>query len=309
MGQRATEDNGQAGESGLFVRGWRRLDAATGGIAGDVADSVFNAHSGQAAAGVTFYVMLALVPALVVFVSVYGLIADPASIREHVGLLAGFVPPSALELVTDQLERIISTRRDALGLSVVGSALFSLWSANNGMRALFSAINQAYGDTEARGFLRLLGVSFVFTICAILFGTLIVNVLVAVPIVLSVFGLESVPGYIGAIGSPLLLFIVINIAITMLYRWGPNRSRRSLRWLSAGSAIATLAWMVASATFVFYLANFANFGATYGSLGTILGVMMWIYVSAYVVIIGAELNARLERRFARLHTGTRQSAP
>lgn len=299
----------QAAKAGLLKRGWQRLDQATGGLAGDVVASIGNANSGRAAAGVTFYIVLAIFPALAVFVSVYGLVADPTRIREHVDLLEGFVPPSALELITGELQRINATRRETLSLSLIGSALFSLWSANNGMRALFSAINDVYGDIEARSFLRLLGVSFFFTICAILFGSFIVNVLVAVPVVLSVFGLESVPGYIGAIGSPLLLFIIVNIAITVLYRWGPNRSRRSLRWLSPGSAIATLAWMTASAAFAFYLANFANYGAAYGSLGTVIGVMMWIYVSTYVVIIGAELNARLERRLGLGHGPRGKTAP
>ncbi|MCB1476494.1 MAG: YihY/virulence factor BrkB family protein [Rhodobiaceae bacterium] len=298
-----------AADAGFLQRGWQRLNRATAGMAGDVVASIANPDSGRAAAGVTFYIVLAIFPALAVFVSVYGLVADPTRIRDHVDLLQGFVPPSALDLITGELQRINATQRETLSLSLVGSALFSLWSANNGMRALFSAINDVYGDIEARSFLRLLGVSLFFTICAVLFGSLIVNILVAVPIVLSVFGLESVPGYIGAIGSPLLLFIVVNIAITVLYRWGPNRSRRTLRWLSPGSAIATLAWMTASAAFAFYLANFANYGAAYGSLGTVIGVMMWFYVSTYVIIIGAELNARLERRFAFDHARRRETAP
>lgn len=304
-----TADRKEDGARGPLRGLWRRADAATGGVAGDILRSAANVESGRSAAAVTFYLFLAIFPALAVFVSFYGLVADPMMIRDHVGLLEGFAPPEALDLISNELRRINATRARTLGISLLVSILFSLWSANNGMRALLTAISGAYGDREERGFFALLGLSLLFTIGAVLFGTLVLNILVAMLFVLRMFGLERLPDHAATLGPPAFLFLSVNIAVAALYRWGPNRPRPRLRWFSAGSVTATLAWMTTSAAFVFYLSNFANFGAAYGSLGAVIGVMMWMYVSIYVVIVGAELNARLERRTAAGRAVRRKAAP
>lgn len=278
--------------SEIPARGW--LD-----IAARIWQHLLADRAGLAAAAVTFYLFLAIVPALAILVSVYGLYTDPSAIEDQVNLLTGFLPQAGLDLIHRELERITGARTGTLSLSLIVSFLISLWSANNAVRALFQAMNVAYKEQEKRNFFSLLGLSLSFTFSAVFVAIFVINLVVVAPIALSFFGLSSTPAFLGAVASPLLLFVIVNIAIASLYRWGPSRKPAKWRWITWGSFLASLAWMAVAAGFAGYLANWANYGATYGSLGTIIGLMFWIYFSAYVVIVGAEIDAEIEHQTSR----------
>ncbi len=273
------------------IRGWKDILAR-------MRDAVTEDRIGTIAAGTTFFVLLALFPALGALVSLYGLVADPATIHRHVNDLRGFVPDAVLELVAGELDRL-SRREGSLGLGFAAGLLFALWSANNGMKALFAALNVAYEETEKRGFLRLLAVSMAFTLGALVFFALVLNVVIGVPLVLAFLPLGPVGELVVAVLPPVVLFGVAILALAVLYRYGPSRAPARWRWITPGSIAAATVWVAGSALFSFYLASIADYSATYGSLAAAVGAMMWIYISLWIVLAGAELNAEIEHQTAR----------
>jgi len=259
-----------------------------------------------AAAAVAFYAILSLVPAIGLTVSVYGAYTDPATIADHIDLLRGFFPGGGLDLVRAELDRITGARDSTLSISILVTLGLSLWGASAAVRALFKAMNVAYGEEENRNFFQLIGLTLAFTAAAIVGAVVVVNMVVAVPVITSLFGFGSLQGILSAAISPLLMFLISNLAIAALYRWGPCRRPARWRWITAGSLFASIVWMVAASGFAFYLANWSNYNATYGSLGTIIGLMMWFFISAFIVILGAELNAEIELQTMRDSTTGRE---
>lgn len=251
------------------------------------------------AAGVTFYVLLALFPALTSLVSIYGLISDPAAIGEQINLLTAVMPSQSLQLVAEQLQAITSQKASSLGIGFVVGLLIALWSARNGIAALIEAMNIAYDEEEKRGIVRLTLLSLGFTIGGLLVTAVLIAAIGVMPAILAVvpFGqwLESIARFVR---WPVLL-LLIGAGITLLYRYGPDRNPPKLRWLTWGAAFSTLSWLPASLLFSFYIDNFANYNATYGAMGALIGFMLWIWVSTIIIIVGAELNAELEHQTAR----------
>ncbi|TKA96599.1 YihY/virulence factor BrkB family protein [Cereibacter changlensis] len=251
------------------------------------------------AAGVTFYLLLALFPALAAFVSLYGLFADPASISEQVAALRGVLPAEAMTMLTDQLNTLAAGGRSSLTWGFFLSFGVAFWSANNGMKSIIEAMNIAHEQRETRSFLRVTLLSFSFTLGAMTLGILMILAVGVVPAVLAVLKL-------GGIGAALLwllrwplLLLVAAMAMTLLYRYAPDREPPEWRWVTWGSGIATLVWLLGSVAFTIYLENFANYGATYGSLGALIGLLLWIWVATIILIIGAEINAEMEHQTAR----------
>jgi membrane protein len=251
------------------------------------------------AAGVTFYVILAIFPALAAFVSIYGLFADPATISGHLGLLSNLLPGGALEIITEQVNRLVSQGRSELGLKLVIGLAISLWSANAGMKALFDALNVAYQEEEKRGFFKLNGLSLLFTLGALVAGLVTLFTIVVIPVALHVLGLEAgVETAVSLVRWPIIAVLVL-LALALLYRYGPSRDTAKWRWVTWGSAVAAVLWLVFSVAFSFYVSRFGSYDATYGSLGAAIGFMTWIWLSTAVVLVGAELNAELEHQTAR----------
>jgi membrane protein len=249
--------------------------------------------------GVVFFVLLAMFPTITAFVSVYGLFATPASVRGQLVPLFGFMPGDAANLVIGEVQRIASKSNNTLGLASIGGLLFALWSANAGTKSVFDALNVAYGEKEKRSFIRLNLISFAFTIGALLFLLLAVGAVIVVPLILGNFGfLDTGEAILSLLRWP-ILFVLIAGALSLLYRYGPSRTGAKWRWLTVGSATATILWLIVSALFSWYLANFANYNGTYGSLGALIGLMMWLWISIIVVLAGAELDAEIEHQTAR----------
>jgi membrane protein len=251
------------------------------------------------AAGATFYLILALFPALAAFVSIYGFVADPVTIADHIAFLGGLLPRPAVELIQAQLQSLVSEPRSSLSFGFLFGLALTLWSANNGIKALFEAMNIAYDETEKRSFIKLNAISLLFTFGALIIGVLFITLVGVVPAVLRFIGLGGFTETLISLLRWPVLFLVAALAISVLYRYGPSRTRAKWRWVTWGSFLATLFWIVASILFSWYLTNFANYNATYGSLGAAIGFMMWTWISVVILIAGAELNSEMEHQTAR----------
>ena len=253
-------------------------------------------HVMLVAAGVTFYVLLALFPALAAMVSIYGLFADPAVIQDHIAALEGVLPGGAMTVISDQLESLVSQGSTGLGFAFVIGLGASLWSANAGVKSIFEALNIAYEETEERSFIKLTLTAFAFTLGGLFLVILAIGAVLAVPAILQNFPLgATVETLINWLRWPILL-VVVALLIALLYRYGPSRQPAKWRWLSWGSGIAALLWLLFSVLFSWYAANFGSYDATYGSLGAVIGFMTWIWISTIVVITCAELNSELEHQ-------------
>ncbi len=251
------------------------------------------------AAGAAFYELLAIFPGITAFVSIYGLFASSAQIRYHLALLVDIVPADAFDIIGGQIDRIVAKGAGSLSLAVVFSLALSLWSANAGVKALFDALNVIYDEDEKRSFLRLNLISLAFTFCVIVFMVMSLAAVVAVPVVLSRFGLGRLSQFpVAALRWP-FLFVIVALGLSALYRFGPSRRPPKWRWVSIGSVVGAIAWLAGSVAFSWYLGNVADFNATYGSLGAAMGLMMWLWLSAVVVLFGAQLNAEIEHQTAR----------
>lgn len=248
------------------------------------------------AGGVTFFSLLALFPAITALVSIYGLVADPASIADSLSMLDAILPESAIELIGGQVAAIASASDASLSIAGVAAIVIALWTANGGMKALIEAMNIAWFETEKRGFIRLNLVSMAMTLGAIL-GIIVIMVLVAVlPILLAaVMAGTWVEAVVAWLRWPLLLGIVMT-GLAVLYRFGPSKEDPVWQWISPGALLATAGLLIASALFSWYVANLANYNETYGSLGAAVVMMMWLWIAAIVVLVGAELNSEVERQ-------------
>jgi membrane protein len=268
-------------------------------IAYRLKDEISQDRIGTIAAGTTFFILLAIFPALAALVSLYGLFADPITINSHIATMRGYVPASMLEIIEGELQRLISNQSSTLGISFVTGVLVALWSANNGMKALFDALNVAYGEREKRSYFKLLLISLCFTLGAIIFFSLLVNVVILVPIVTRFLHLGPIGDILITLLPTIVMFSVAIGGLAVLYRYGPSRSMSKWRWITPGSLVAAIFWLMGSALFSWYLSNWGDYSGTYGSLGAAIGAMMWIYLSLWIVLVGAELNAEIEHQTAK----------
>jgi membrane protein len=269
-------------------RGWR--DIAWRTIKEIGAD-----HLPAVAAGITFYTLLAIFPAMGVFVSLYGLVADVSQVSRHLSDLAVFAPPQVVSLLGDQMVRLATRPQASLSIAFALSVMLSIWSANAGVQALFAGLNTAYDEIEERSYLYRRALSLGFTVGVLLFVTAVSVILVAIPAYLAGLGLD------GSWLAPFRWVVLTALAVgafAVLYRYGPARQHARWRWVRWGAVFAALAWIVGSLGFSWYVNHVAHYDATYGPLGAIVGFMMWIWVSVMAVLIGAELNAEIEHQTA-----------
>jgi len=246
------------------------------------------------AAGVVFFGLLAIFPAITALVSFYGLFARPSTIVDNLQTLAVMLPEGSFRIVQDQIGRVLEKGNTALGATFLFGLALALWSANAGVKAVIDALNVAYEAREERGFFRLNLTSLAFTIGGIMALLVMVASVVALPLALDHLGLEPESQIIIAVARWPLLLVALMLALGILYRFGPSRRTTRWRWLGAGALAAALLWIAGSALLSWYLSNFANYDATYGSLGAAIGLMMWMWMSAIIVLWGAELNSEIE---------------
>jgi membrane protein len=251
------------------------------------------------AAGITFYALLAIFPALAAFVALYGIFAAGAGITAHLQTVAGFVPAGGIAIIEEQLQRIVAQGNNTLGFAFFLGLIVSLWSANSGTKALFDALNVVYSEKEKRSFLKLNALSLLFTFGGILMLLTSIAALIVLPILLEYIGLAHIVEMTARLARWPVLFGVLAIALAVLYRYGPDREKAKWRWITWGSTFAALAWIAVSILFSWYVTNFGSYNETYGSLGAVIGFMTWIWLSAIVILVGAELDAEMEHQTAR----------
>lgn len=251
------------------------------------------------AGGVAYFSFLALFPALVAALTLYGLVADPATITRQVGALAGALPREAQPIVTGALEPLTASGGSTLGIGLVVSVLAALWSASGGTAGLISAINLAYDEDETRGFLRLRGTALALTLGAIVFVLLALGLVAVVPVLLDALALGVVGTVIAEVLRWALLVGVVVVALAVVYRVAPDRDAPRFRWVSPGAVVATVLWVAGSVAFSLYVNGFGSYDATYGALAGVVVLMLWLYLTAYIVLLGAEINAESERQTRR----------
>src|SRR6185503_14192111 len=232
-------------------------------------------------------------------VSLYGFFATASDINQHLSLVAGFVPGAALDIIQEQVTRLAAKGSAKLSLAFVFGLGMALWSANAGMKAIIDALNVVYEEKEKRGFIKLNLISLAFTIAAIAALLLALGAVVIVPVALSYLGLQNVTELLFRLGRWPLLLLVVIFGLAVLYRYGPSRREPRWQWISVGSAFAAIAWLISSVLLSWYLASFADYNTTYGSLGAGIGMMMWMWISAIVILFGAQLNSEIEHQTAR----------
>ncbi|MBD0413199.1 YihY/virulence factor BrkB family protein [Oryzicola mucosus] len=248
------------------------------------------------AAGVTYYLLLAIFPALAALVSLYGFISDPIAIGRQLNLLSDLFPPGGIDLLANQLTALVNQRTSSLSIGFFGGLAIALWSAHNGLASLFDAMNVAYGEKETRGFFQRTAMVMAFTLSALFLVALVVFALGVLPAMLHYLSLDSFTEVVIAVLRWPLIILVVSFAMAVLYRYGPSREYAKLRWLTWGAFFATSMWLLASLGFSYYITNFSNYSLTYGTLGTLIGLMVWMWMSVIIVIMGAQINAELEHQ-------------
>ena len=266
-----------------------------------VATNIASDQITLAAAGCAFYATLSLFPAMSTMISLYGLLFDPQTVEPQLVVLRNLLPPAAYDLICDRIHILVAQSHSSLTLNLIVSTTIAMWSASAATRSLLLAMNVAYNTPETRSFLRFQAMGMIMTLCAICGGILTLALMVALPILLDYLpqklSLAPPPGSLELLvrmGGPALMVLFVLSGCSLLYRFGPNRQSTSWRCILPGSVAATLLWLLTSFGFSYYVSHVAGYGATYGPLGAFVATMMWFYVSAYVVLLGAELNAGLE---------------
>jgi membrane protein len=250
------------------------------------------------AAGVVFFGLLAVFPAITALVSSYGLFANPSTIGANLQTLALMLPEGSFQIVQDQIGRVLDKGNTALGATFLFGLALAIWSANAGVKAIIDALNVVYEEREKRGFIRLNLLSLAFTTGGIAALLLMVAAVVAFPLALDHLGLGPEGKFVVSLARWPLLFAILLVALGILYRFGPSRRAARWEWLSVGTLAAALLWIAGSSLLSWYLSNFGNYSATYGSLGAAIGLMMWMWMSAIIVLCGAELNSEIEHQTA-----------
>jgi membrane protein len=246
------------------------------------------------AASCAFYSLLALFPALSVLISLYGLAFDPSAIEGQLAVVRDVLPATTYELIANRVHDLTSTADTRLGWRLIVSLLFALWTATAGTKAMMTALNMTYEEKEKRNFLRFTATAIAFTLAGLFGISLALSIIVGLPAILSFTWLGPLANIALRMVSWGLLLLFLMFGLAMLYRYGPSRAEARWRWITPGSILVAVLWLTASLLFSFYVANFASYDVTYGSLGAVVVAMMWLYISAFVVLLGAELNAELE---------------
>ncbi len=257
--------------------------------------SDFNRHNiSIIAAGVSFNIVLSVFPALAAFVALYGLVADVNAAARHIAALRVLLPRDMVEVIGTEMIRLARERTGGLSITLAIGVLVSLWSANGAMRAMIVGLNAAYETTEHRGFFRLTLVTLAFTVGLMTFLGIVVFAMGAGGVVASFLG-PAAGEVLDFLRWPLLMLLSVG-GLCLLYRFGPCRPFARWRWITWGGGGAAILWLGASVAFSVYVSRFANLGRTYGSLATAVALMLWVWLSAAIVLAGAELNAEIERR-------------
>lgn len=268
-------------------RGWWQ-------IAKRVFASLGSDHVSLVAAGVAFFSFLAIFPALSALISLYGLVMAPAQVAEQIGQLASVLPAQARDMLNDILLNITTTSDEKLGWSLVVSIALSIWSANKGTAALFEGLNIVYNEHEKRSFIKLKALTLTFTLAGFVGAILSLILIVGISAVIERLGLENwLELLISLIRWPLLAALFM-MALALSYKFAPSRDDPKFKWVSVGTVVATAFWLVLSAGFAYYAANFGSYDEVYGSLAAVVITLLWLFLTVITILLGAEINGEME---------------
>jgi membrane protein len=247
------------------------------------------------AAGCAFYATLALFPAITMLISLYGLAFNPATVQPQLAYLQQFMPPAAFSLISDRVQSLVSQPSKGLGIGLIISLFITLWSSSTGTKSVLNALTIAYRQRENRGLIEFQVLALGMTLIAILGACIAIAVLVLIPVVITFVGLGSDAKVLVTIAGFLAMIGFVVVSLGLLYRYGPAGEGRI--FFAPGAAVATVVWLLGSWAFGLYVGHFAAYNAVYGPLATLIGLMMWFYLTAYSVLLGAELNAALDHEW------------
>jgi membrane protein len=248
------------------------------------------------AGGVTYAILLALFPGLAALVSLYGLVFDTRQIERQVASLSDVLPTQMQELVSQQLHNLVQTRNGTLGFIAIGSLLLALWSASRGMSGMMTAVNIAYEERERRGFLKLNVIAIGLTLALLAGGITAIGLVAVLPVAAKLLAVGPGMKWLLLLAQWPLLIVLVMLGLAVLYRYGPDRDKPQWRWVSSGAVVATLLWILASIGFTIYVANFNSYDKAYGSLGGVIVLLTWLYLSSLTILLGAVINAQSEKQ-------------
>jgi membrane protein len=256
-------------------------------------------HVSLVSAGLAMYALLAVFPGLAAVVAIYGLFASPRDVIDHMQTFSAILPPGTWDLFSRQLQTLAGQEQGSLTIAALAGIGIALWGARAGMSALMVATNIAYAEAEKRGFFRQTLMSLGFTLAAVLGFLLVLALGVLLPLALKVLGTSNIVQLLVGALRWLVLWGVAVLGLSVLYRYAPSRRPARWQWVSWGSAIAATLWILVSVLFAFYVGTFGSYGKTYGTLGGVIALLMWFYLSSFTIVVGAEINAEMERQTRR----------
>ncbi|MBW4709526.1 YihY/virulence factor BrkB family protein [Roseobacter sp. YSTF-M11] len=263
-------------------------------IAFRVKDEIAADRVGLIAAGVAFYGLLALFPAITALVAISGLLIEPSQIVDQLERLSGLMPEEVIQIVTRQATEVAGSREGGLGLAAFAGVLIALYSASKGMASLIEGINVAYDENEERGFIKLKLVTLALTLFLMIGLLVALMATLGLPAVLALLEFGPVFEVLMTAGLWIGLFGLTVFGLSVLYRYAPSRDAPGWKWASPGAIIACLIWVIASAGFAFYVGNFGSYNESFGTLAGVIVLLMWFWISAFIILLGAELNAEME---------------
>lgn len=268
----------------MILRTWRVLSA--------VWTTAGEKHLGLIAAGVAFFGVFGIFPGIAAIIAIFGLVADPVVIGEQLVLMEGIIPPDAYRLLSSQINRLVSAPSDALGWATVVSITLALWSCRAGVGALIGGLNAIAGQRVRNGIWQMV-VAFMLTIALVSLAIVALMVVVVLPIGLAFIPVATSTAWLLEGARWLIALSVLMIGLSLLYRFGPARIGSRGRWITVGAFAVVILWVAASAGLSYYLTNFGSYNEVYGSIGAVIGLLLWLYVSAYLILLGAALNVHV----------------
>jgi membrane protein len=262
-------------------------------------------HVSMVAASIAFYGLLAMFPTIAAMISIWGLLFDPQQIAQQIESISGALPQDAAGIVNDQARTVAGGAGAGVSLAAVVGILLALYSASKGMQAMIEGLNIVYDEDEKRGFVKLTLVTLILTVGLIAMMILALGLIAVMPALLGNLGLGEVFRVLLTYARWPLLLVVALVGLGILYRYAPSREVPQWQWVSPGAVIATVLWLIGSIIFSIYVRNFGSYNETYGSLGAVVILLMWFWLSAFIVLLGAEVNCELERQTERDTTAGR----
>ena len=294
MGTTSSGDRGHNAEKPQQIpkKGWKD-------IALRVKDRLTKDHVSIVSAGIAFYFFLAIFPAIAAALSIYGLLMEPAQVEQQMSQIANVLPEQAHQMISNILKQQSEKSGSSLGWSLVLGILISLWSANKGIKSVFEGVNITYNEIEERGFFKINAITLLFTIGGIIIGFIAITMVVAFPALIDKIGLPSTLETIIQLLRWPILAVIVMFALAAVYKVAPHREIPAFKWISWGAIIATVFWLAGSLLFTLYVKNFGSFDATYGSFAAVIILMLWFFLTAFIILLGAEFNSEMEHQTSR----------